>query len=72
MPLDPCVWAHKTSQRDAVDYCVVRLAREESRVEGNTRAFCKAIDSDKIRRNLLLSFSLHGMIRGGHQEQVSS
>ena len=64
LSLDSCVWLHRPSQRDAMDYSVVRLMREESRVEGNTTEFCKAIDSDKIRRNLLLSFSLHGMIRG--------
>ena len=64
LSLESCVWLHRPSQRDAVDYSVVRLMREESRVEGNTTEFCKAIDSDKIRRNLLLSFSLHAMIRG--------
>ena len=64
MSLDSCVWVYRPSQRDAVDYSVVRFMREESRVEGNTTEFCKAIDSDKIRRNLLLSFNLHAIIRG--------
>jgi hypothetical protein len=66
MPLGSCVGYMEVdgaSQRDDMDYSVVRLMREESRVEGNTTEFCKTIDSDKIRRYLLLSFSLHAMIR---------
>ena len=62
MPLDSCVWVHRTSQLNAVDYSVVQFIREESRVEATLTKYneifsCHSVYSrtcpchDRVTRN---------------------